>query len=101
MSKRWRMTAYNDALCREPAPAEPELAVDPSWLKPPVHTGVVKFFSNDFGFIIPAEAGADVFIGRQVLTWSGISMLQKGMRVEYTQRKGPRGPQATSVKVVG
>jgi cold shock protein len=82
---------------REPAPAEPEL-VDTSWLQPPVHRGVVRFFSNDFGFIVSAEAGPDVFICQQVLTWAGIASLQKGQRVEYSKRQGPRGPQATSVR---
>ncbi len=60
--------------------------------------GTVKFFNDTkgFGFITPANGGADIFVHASGL----ISVIQEGDRVSFEMQDGPKGPSAIHVKVI-
>jgi len=60
--------------------------------------GTVKFFNNSkgFGFITPDEGGKDVFVHQNGLT----EEIREGDKVSYDVEEGPKGLNATNVKVV-
>ena len=58
---------------------------------------VARFFDQKgFGFIKPDEGGKDLFV--HVNEVDG-GKLQEGDSVEYDEKEGPKGLQATNVKV--
>ncbi len=63
-------------------------------------TGTVKWFnaSKGFGFI-QRESGEDVFVHFSAIEAAGYRSLDEGARVEFEVTKGPKGLQATSVKM--
>jgi cold shock protein len=65
-------------------------------------TGVVKWFSDEkgFGFITPDEGGQDAFVHFSAIQGDGFRTLTEGARVEYDLGEGPKGPQATNVRVI-
>jgi cold shock protein len=54
--------------------------------------GTVKMFRTDkgFGFIAPAEGGADVYIHVSELEKTGISSLAPGQKVTFDVERDPR-----------
>jgi CspA family cold shock protein len=67
-------------------------------------TGRVKFYNEKrgFGFIVPDEAGPDVFVHVSSLEEVGLSYLREGQHVEYDvepDRRG-KGPKAVNVSVI-
>lgn len=60
--------------------------------------GVVKFFNTDkmFGFITEEESGRDIFVHKTGL----IDNIQEGDHVEYEEKEGPKGMNATNVKTI-
>ena len=59
---------------------------------------VARFFDQKgFGFIKPDEGGKDLFVHINEVDGGN---LQEGDSVEYDEKEGPKGPQATSVKVL-
>jgi CspA family cold shock protein len=64
-------------------------------------TGTVKWFneSKGFGFITPADGGADVFVHFSAVVGNGFKTLAEGQQVSFQVEKGPKGPQATQVSV--
>ena len=66
-------------------------------------TGTVKWFneSKGFGFITPADGSPDVFVHYSGIASEGFRSLQEGQAVSYEVEKGPKGLNATQVKIAG
>jgi len=63
--------------------------------------GTVKWFSDSKGFgFIQREDGPDVFVHFSAVAGSGFRSLAEGQAVEFDVTQGPKGPQASNVKVV-
>ena len=64
--------------------------------------GTVKWFNGDKGFgFIAREGGADVFVHFSAIQGDGYRNLTEGQKVEFTVEKGPKGPQASNVTILG
>ena len=64
-------------------------------------TGTVKWYNETkgFGFIIPDEGGAELFVHRTALKGGAI---QEGQKVEFSTAEGRKGkgPQAVDVSAI-
>ncbi len=62
-------------------------------------TGIVKWFNNDkgYGFITPDEGSKDLFVHHSSISGDGYKSLAEGARVEFEEREGQKGPEATNV----
>ena len=64
-------------------------------------TGRVKWFNDQKGFgFIEVEGGKDVFVHHSAIQGEGFKSLKEGDQVEFEVSKGPKGLQATNVKLV-
>ena len=65
-------------------------------------TGTVKWFSDSkcYGFITPADGGADLFVHFSGIAGNGFKTLAEGAKVEFEPREGDKGPQAENVVVI-
>lgn len=64
--------------------------------------GHVKWFNEKKGFgFISRDDGNDVFVHFSAIDREGFKTLSEGDEVEFEVTKGPKGEQATNVKVVG
>jgi CspA family cold shock protein len=65
-------------------------------------TGTVKWFndSKGYGFITPDEGSKDLFVHHSNIAGEGYKSLAEGARVEFEQREGQKGPEATNVTAV-
>lgn len=63
-------------------------------------TGTVKWFNSDkgYGFISP-ESGEDVFVHFSAIEQDGYKSLDEGQAVEFEVSDGPKGPQASNVRI--
>ena len=68
-----------------------------------VATGTVKWFNGDkgFGFITQDGGGADVFVHFSAITGSGYKSLEENQKVEFEVTQGPKGLQASDVRIIG
>jgi CspA family cold shock protein len=66
-----------------------------------VAEGTVKWFSNDkgYGFISQSD-GEDVFVHYTAIMSDGYKSLEEGQAVEFEVTQGPKGKQASNVKVL-
>ncbi len=62
-------------------------------------TGTVKWFNDEkgYGFITPDEGSKDLFVHFSNIAGEGFKSLSEGSRVEFEQREGTKGPEATDV----
>ena len=73
------------------------LAAERKWV---VAEGTVKWFSNEkgYGFISQSD-GEDVFVHFSAITMEGYKSLQEGQAVEFDVTDGPKGKQASNVRM--
>ena len=63
--------------------------------------GTVKWFNSSKGFgFIEQEGGDDVFVHFDSIVGEGYKTLQENDKVEFSVTEGPKGLQASEVKVV-
>jgi cold shock protein len=62
-------------------------------------TGTVKWFNNDkgFGFIIPDEGGADVFVHISAVERAGMRTLKENQKLSYTLQANPKNGKMSAV----
>ena len=63
--------------------------------------GRVKWFNDQKGFgFIEVEGSKDVFVHHSAITGEGFKSLREGDEVEFETAQGPKGLNATNVRVV-
>jgi CspA family cold shock protein len=63
--------------------------------------GTVKWFNGAKGFgFITREKGEDLFVHFRSIVGEGYRSLNDGDKVEFEVEQGPKGPQATKVRVI-
>ncbi|HEX2088991.1 MAG TPA: cold-shock protein [Actinomycetota bacterium] len=65
-------------------------------------TGTVKWFNGDkgYGFITQDDGGPDVFVHFSAIAGAGYRNLDENQKVEFEVTQGPKGAQASNVKVI-
>lgn len=68
----------------------------------PVERGTIRFYrpEREYGYIIPDDGSADVFVYARSLEREDITTLAKGERVEYQHVPDNKGFQAYNLRVV-
>jgi cold shock protein len=62
--------------------------------------GTVKWFNAEKGFgFITADDGKDVFVHYSEIQTKGFKSLEENQNVEFDMGTGPKGPQATNVRI--
>ena len=63
--------------------------------------GTVKWFNDTkgFGFIVPSDGGADIFVHYSDVAGDGRKSLTEGDNVTYETGDGDRGPKAVNVQL--
>jgi cold shock CspA family protein len=67
---------------------------------PPIGTVVSLDPSGEFGFL-EASDGQEVYFHRNSVLDDAFSRLEIGSRVTFAEKEGDKGPQATTVKLLG
>lgn len=63
--------------------------------------GTVKWFSDQKGYgFIEQENGNDLFVHFSEIQGDGFKTLAEGQKVTFEPTEGPKGPQATNVRVI-
>ena len=65
-------------------------------------TGTVKWFNDakGYGFITPENGSKDLFVHHSSIVADGFKSLAEGATVEFDERSGAKGPEATNVKAI-
>ena len=65
-------------------------------------TGTVKWFNDakGFGFIQPAQGGADVFAHFSAIQMTGFRTLRQGEQVDFELVQGPKGQLAQNIRPI-
>ena len=65
-------------------------------------TGTVKWFNDQkgYGFITPENGEKDLFVHHSSILADGYKSLAEGATVEFDERTGTKGPEATNVKAI-
>ena len=65
--------------------------------------GQVKWYNPEkgFGFVQMEDGGKDVFLHRSVLSQAGLTDIEDGQRVRMGVVQGQKGPEASSVEIIG
>jgi ribosomal subunit interface protein len=58
------------------------------------------FFEDGYGFI-ETTGGTEIYFHRNSVLNNGFSKLKAGMEVRYSEEEGEKGPQASTVEIVG
>ena len=83
----------------------PEGAAEQQYAAPPGDersvTGTVKFYNGDkgYGFVVPDDGGADIFVAGRLLARFGIGDLVAGQTLSLKTHDGPKGPVASWVQL--
>jgi len=65
-----------------------------------VAVGTVKWFSNEKGYgFISQDNGNDVFVHFSAIQSEGYKSLEEGQAVEFDVTNGPKGEQASNVRI--
>jgi cold shock protein len=63
--------------------------------------GTVKWFNSTKGFgFIGREGGEDVFVHFSAIEMEGYKRLEENQKVEFSVEQGPKGLQATNVRLI-
>ena len=64
--------------------------------------GTVKSFdeAKGHGWIVPSDGTKDLFVHHSNIEGSGFKTLAEGAKVEYDERAGAKGPEATNVRAI-
>lgn len=64
-------------------------------------SGTVKWFndSKGFGFVTPEDGGKDLFAHFTAIQQPGFKTLQEGQRVTFEVTTGPKGQQASNIRL--
>ena len=64
-------------------------------------SGTVKWFndSKGFGFVTPEDGGKDLFAHFSAIQQPGFKSLQEGQRVTFDVTTGPKGQQASNIRL--
>ncbi len=63
--------------------------------------GIVKWFNDakGFGFITPDGGGEDLFAHFSAIQANGFKTLKEGQRVSFEVARGPKGMQASNIRI--
>ena len=56
--------------------------------------------AKGYGFITPDEGSNDLFVHHSNIAGDGFKSLAEGARVQFEQREGTKGPEATDVALI-
>jgi CspA family cold shock protein len=64
--------------------------------------GKVKFFNDQkgFGFVMPENGGADIYIHASALRRSGLTALSPEQRIRFSTRQGTKGVEVDRIEAV-
>jgi CspA family cold shock protein len=69
-------------------------------LKEATMIGRVKWFNDQKGFgFIEVDGSKDVFVHHSAIQGEGFKSLKEGDEVEFEVSQGPKGPQASNVRI--